>query len=333
MSAAGVKSGNGCIADTPIVVVGACFVDYVAYVDHLPQVGESLRCRSFSKGFGGKGSNQAVCAGRLGASVSMVGAVGTDGDGADYIANFQRNGVQVSNVYRMENTSTGLAMIFVDSTTSHNEIVFSPNATGALTVDYLRKQSDNYNNFFGPKCRYIILQNEIPVETTLDVLKEAHTRGIYTVFNAAPAPSADEVAVVKPFLSYVSLFCVNEVEASMITGIDVKDTQSAILATEEMQKLGAHSVVTTLGGNGYVIGEKGKPPRHLPSITVKAVDSTGAGDCFVGAMVFYLSMGKSLEESCKRANMIAAISVQRPGTQSSYPTLDELPAEVKECKI
>nr|CCC94711.1 unnamed protein product [Trypanosoma congolense IL3000] len=318
------------ITDASIVVVGSSFVDYIAYVDHLPQVGETLKSRSFKKGFGGKGANQAVCVGRLGGNVAMVSAVGGDGDGAEYITNFKENDVDVSCVYRMEDSSTGIAMIFVDTNTSHNEIVVSPNATKCLTVDYLRERSERYNGFLGAKCRFLICQNEIPLETTLDVLKEAHTRGIYTIFNAAPAPPKEDVTTIRPFLQFVSLFCVNEVEATMITGIEVRDSQSAIVATKEMQRLGVRDVVTTLGENGYVICEKDCEPRHVSSLQVKAVDSTGAGDCFVGAMVYYLSLGKSLDEACRYANVVASFSVQKPGTQSSYPVPNDLPRDIME---
>ncbi|ESS69213.1 putative adenosine kinase [Trypanosoma cruzi] len=312
-----------------VVVVGSCFLDYIAYVDRIPRIGETLTSRSFSKGFGGKGANQAVAAGRLGAHVAMVGIVGSDGDGEEYIANFKRNGVDTTNVYRECNGATGLAMIFVDTKTSNNEIVICPNATRALTTEFLRRQSDNYNRFLSQSCRFLICQNEIPLETTLDVLREAHKRGIYTVFNSAPAPSSAEVGVIKPFLPYVSLFCPNEVEAAMITGMEVSDGASAAKAAKALQALGVRNVVITLGAQGYIICEMGSEPIHAPGLRVKAVDTTGAGDSFVGSMVYYMSKGMSLSEACRRANVCAAFSVQRKGTQSSYPTPDELPADAR----
>ncbi|RNF14816.1 putative adenosine kinase [Trypanosoma conorhini] len=313
-----------------VVVVGSCFLDYVAFVDRLPKIGETFKSRSFHKAFGGKGANQAVAAGRLGARVAMVGVVGADGDGDEYIANFKRNGVDTTNVYRKQGEATGLAMIFVDANTSNNEIVINPNATYAMTVDFLRRQSDNYNRFLPKSCRFLICQNEIPLETTLDVLREAHKRGIYTVFNSAPAPSPEEVEIVKPFMQHVSLFCPNEVEAAMITGLEVTDGASAAKAARALQALGVRDVVITLGAQGYVICEGGLEPVHVPGRRVKAVDTTGAGDSFVGSMVYYLSKGKTLSEACKRANVCASLSVQRRGTQMSYPTINELPAEVRE---
>ncbi|RNF08735.1 ribokinase [Trypanosoma rangeli] len=313
-----------------VVVVGSCFLDYIAYVDRLPKLGETFKSRSFQKGFGGKGANQAVAAGRLGARVAMVSVVGSDGDGSDYIANFKRNGVDTTNVYQKQGDATGLAMIFVDSKTSNNEIVINPNATHAMTVSFLRHQSDNYNRFLSRSCRFLICQNEIPLETTLDVLREAHKRGIYTVFNSAPAPSPAEVKIITPFLQHVSLFCPNEVEAAMITGLEITNEASAAKASRALQALGVRDVVITLGARGYVICERGLKPVHVPGIRVKAVDTTGAGDSFVGSMVYYMSRGKTLSEACRRANVCAAISVQRKGTQMSYPTIGELPAEFRE---
>ncbi|ORC91623.1 putative adenosine kinase [Trypanosoma theileri] len=312
-----------------VVVVGSCFLDYIAYVDRIPHIGETLKSRSFQKGFGGKGANQAVAAGRLGARVAMVSVVGSDGDGADYIENFKKNGVDTTCVFRKQGEASGLAMIFVESASSNNEIVICPNATKAMTVDFLRKSSDNYNRFLPKSCRFLICQNEIPLETTLDVLREAHTRGIYTVFNAAPAPSPSDVEVIKPYLQYVSLFSPNEVEATLITGIKVVDGASAASAAKALQRLGVRDVVITLGAQGYVIAEQGSEAIHVPGIRVKAVDTTGAGDSFVGSMVYFMSIGKTLKEACKLANVCASMSVQKKGTQSSYPSLAELPAEAR----
>lgn len=318
------RAGDG---GPTIVVVGSCFVDYVAYVDRIPKIGETLKSSGFVKGFGGKGANQAVAAGRLGARVAMISAVGADGDGCDYVANFQKNGVDATHVHRHEGGATGLAMIFVDSA-SNNEIVICPNATHTLTVDFLRSHTEDYNCFLTKSCRFLICQNEIPLETSLDVLREAHQRGVYTVFNAAPAPSSAEMDVVRSFLPFVSLFCPNEVEAAMITGSDVTDASTAAAAAQTLQAFGVRDVVVTLGAQGYVICERGSAPLHVAGVSVEAVDTTGAGDCFVGSMVYFMSRGTSLAEACRRANVCAAVSVQRKGTQSSYPTPHELPADI-----
>lgn len=311
-----------------ILVVGSCFLDYVGYVDHMPQVGETMHSESFMKNFGGKGGNQAVAAGRLGAKVAMVSMVGADGDGTDYIKELEKNGVNTAHMLRTGRSTTGLAMIFVDTKSSQNEIVINPNATHHFTPELVRAQTGNWSTILHKGLKYLICQNEIPLATTLEAIKEGHSRGVYTVFNTAPAPTPKEVELIKPYLPNVSLFCPNEVEAALMTGVKVTDTDSAFRAIHALQALGVRDVVITLGAAGFALSENGAAPIHVKGKRVKAVDTTGAGDCFVGSMVFFLNRGLSLLEACKRANECAAISVTRKGSQKSYPTADELPAGV-----
>lgn len=311
-----------------VVVLGSCFVDYVAFVDHLPQVGETMHSQSFLKGFGGKGANQAVAAGRLGAKVAMASMVGGDGDGADYIRELQRNGVNTRYVYRDAKESTGLALIMVDTKTSKNEIVICPNVTHRFVSDTVRERTRGFEALFPPSVKYLVCQNEIPLQTTLDVLKYAHEKGIYTVFNTAPAPTRREVEIIKPYLRYVSLFCPNEVESALITGIEVKDTASAHANLKALQALGAKDVVITLGEAGFVLSTGGSAPVSVAGRKVKAVDTTGAGDCFVGSMTYFLTRGETLLAACTKANECAALSVTKKGTQMSYPHPSDLPKGV-----
>lgn len=322
-----VQSHQGAFAPD-ILVVGSCFLDYVGYVDHMPQVGETMHSESFHKSFGGKGANQAVAAGRLGAKVAMVSMVGQDGDGTDYIRELEKNGVNTQHMLRTGKNATGLAMILVDTKSSNNEIVICPNATHYFTPDVVRAQTANWSKIMPKGVKYLICQHEIPLATTLEAIKEAHSRGIYTVFNTAPAPKPDEVEKIKPFLPHVSLFCPNEVEAALITGVKVTDTESAFKAIKALQSMGVRDVVITLGAAGFALSENGSTPVHVKGKRVKAVDTTGAGDCFVGSMVYFLNRGCNLLEACKRANECAAISVTRKGTQLSYPHPSELPAGV-----
>lgn len=311
-----------------VVVLGSCFVDYVAFVDHLPQVGETMHSESFMKGFGGKGANQAVAAGRLGAEVAMVSMVGGDGDGADYIRELQRNGVNTKFVYRDMKESTGLALIMVDTKTSKNEIVICPNVTHKFQSAALAERTNGFATLFPSSVKYLVCQNEAPLQTSLDAIKYAHQKGVYTVFNSAPAPTPEQVEIIKPYLKHVSLFCPNEVEAALITGIEVKDTATAFANLKALQDLGVRDVVITLGAAGFVLAEGNSAPIHVKGRRVKAVDTTGAGDCFVGSMTFFLNRGENLLNACKKANECAAISVTRKGTQASYPKPCELPAGV-----
>lgn len=307
-----------------VVVLGSCFMDYIAYVDHVPQIGETMHSQSFLKSFGGKGANQAVAVSKMGSRTAMVGMLGNDGDALAYTRQLNDNGVNTTFMMRDDTQASGLAMIFVDTKTSNNEIVICPNATKLLLPDLLRARTQNYNAIFTKSVKFLICQNEIPLATTLDALRAAHERGIYTVFNTAPAPSAEDVERIKPYLRYVSLFCPNEVEAAMLTGFPIVDTESAFRAVVQLQGLGIADVVITLGKAGFVLAEKNKKPVHIPGKRVKAVDTTGAGDCFVGTMVHYLNKGHTLLDSCKLANICAAYSVTRKGTQISYPSAEDL---------
>jgi len=308
-----------------IVVFGSCFLDYVAYVEAIPKPGQTLGSESFAKGFGGKGANQAVMAAKLGAKVRMAACVGADGDGADYIANFKRQGVDTRYVTQVKGQATGLAMITVNVKTAQNAIVICPNAAGKTSPAHLPKAALD-------GAKILVCQHEIPLEATLAALKAAHKRDVYTIFNTAPAPSAAEVEIIKPALKYVSLICPNEHEAKLMTGIDVVDFDSAVKASRAIQELGCRDVVITLGSQGACVvpaADAGEP-IHVTGLSVQAVDTTGAGDCYVGSMAHFLCCGESLVDACRKANVCAARSVTRRGTQASYPSRKELPASLFE---
>lgn len=307
-----------------IVVFGSCFLDYIGYVESIPKPGETLASQSFAKGFGGKGANQAVMAARLGGNVRMVASVGDDGDGADYIANFERENVDVRFMKRVPQTATGLAMIAVSTANAENSIVICPNAAGRTRAEDFTEVPQILEG-----AKVLILQNEIPLEASLKALKHAHEKGIYTVFNTAPAPSAKDIEQLKPFLRYVSMLCPNEHEAALMTGIDVKDFESAVAAARRIQSLGVRDVVITLGKQGACVVTSDKA-THVPGVKVKAVDTTGAGDSFVGSLAYFAANGDSLEKAARKANVCAAQSVTRRGTQSSYPRKHELPKDLFE---
>jgi ribokinase len=217
-------------------------------------------------------------------------------------------------------------MILVERTSAQNEIVVCPNVTQKLTPTFLTSRcGGTLEGLLRPGDKYFIAQNEIPLDTTLAMLKIAYEAGLYTVFNTAPAPQPQEVSRIVPYLRYVSLLCPNETEAGLMTGLEVSDATSAVPAARKLQGLGVKDVVVTLGANGFLLVEGNSPPTHGPGISVKAVDTTGAGDCFVGSMVFFMSIGNTLLESCTKANVCASLSVQAKGTQSSYPYAKDLP--------
>jgi ribokinase len=312
------QGGNG------VVVLGACFIDYIGYVDHHPKPGQTVESTTFAKGFGGKGANQAVMAGKLGAPVRMVSLVGADADGKEYLANFTRTGTDTTFVKEVANANTGLAMITVDKN-AENCITICPNATATMTPVNVRPLLEKA--LVGQK--FLVTQNEIPLETTIEALKLAHAQGLVTIFNSAPAPTPAQWKLLAPLLPQISILCPNETEASLMCGFEVTNVESAVEAVSALREQGATGVVITLGKKGCVVAEPGDGnPYHIPSVPVKAIDTTGAGDCFVGTMAYYLSQGKPLRVACERANAIAAISVQAKGTQSSYPGRNALPPQL-----
>lgn len=331
-----------------ILVFGSCFMDYIAYCDRIPSPGETLTSKSFAKGFGGKGANQAVAAGILDTSgdctVGMAGLVGDDGDGADYIANLRNSGCNVSLMRQLKGEATGVAFISVDSN-GKNAIVICPNAagrTGFTKAMGSRAISGVPNSVFNAadfrsalkKGGIFICQNEIPFQATLVALKAAHEAGHFTIFNPAPAPSPDQVQQLRPFLRYISLVTPNEHEAALMAGMpknSIDNLASASKAIDMLRSLGAGDVIITMGANGAAVRSRDMPEAVLiqaPRVT--AVDTTGAGDCFVGSLAFFMSKGLSVVEAVKRANVVAAHSVTRKGTQSSYHKRGELPASLFE---
>ena len=325
------------------VVVGSCFMDYVGYCERTPVGGETVHSSSFQKGFGGKGANQAYMVARHAkgrAVVKMVSAVGKDGDGAAYVANLKKAGVDTACVQQVPKESTGLAMISVSTATGQNQIVICPNATNKLVdVDFKKSlgpaPGPDAANPNPTSNDILVVQNEIPIATTVAALREAKRRGMTTIFNPAPAPSTLEVAKILPVMDCVDVFCPNETEAALLTGLagaNIAVTKAnAEMVCTRLLSMGAKKVVMTMGSQGYCVASASpKTFAFYPArVAETVVDTTGAGDCFVGAMVSSLLKGKPLEDACAAANIAACISVQRKGTQTSFPTAAEAEAFAK----
>jgi ribokinase len=322
-----------------ILVFGSCFIDLVAYAERIPKPGETLTSTSYAKGFGGKGANQAVAASILGAKCGMAGLVGADGDGETYIKNLKDAGCDTSLMRQLPDSSTGCAFITVDAQ-GRNAIVICPNAAGrtGFTASTGSKAAHVPPHVFAAADfrrvvkpgGIFICQNEIPFEATLVALKTASLGGLYTIFNPAPAPSAAQVKKLKPFLQFITLVTPNEHEAALMTGVnDITDLAAAKKAIAVLRKMGSRDVIITMGSNGAAVQSRDMAePVLIAPPRVKAIDSTGAGDCFCGSLAFFLSKGLPLVEAVKRANVCAAASVTRKGTQSSYHKPKELPQEI-----
>jgi ribokinase len=300
-----------------ICVVGACNLDLISYVPRLPSMGETLHGNRFLMGFGGKGANQAVMAAKLGGDVTMVAKLGQDVFGENTLKNFNSWGVNTQHVHFTDQAFSGVAPIAVD-TEGHNSIIIVTGANDLLTVEDVEVARPAI-----AASSILVCQLEIPLDISLAALRIAREEGVKTIFN--PAPALSEIP--QEFYHLSDIFCPNETETELFTGMSVESLEEAENAAKVLIERGAASVILTLVERGSLL-VTGETTEHVPVEPVKALDTTGAGDAFVGSLAFFLAAGKSLSDSIKRANGIAAVSVQSSGTQTSFPEAGDLPSEL-----
>ncbi len=302
------------VAQAPgICVVGSSNIDLTFRTSRLPRPGETLAGQAFQLGFGGKGANQAVMAARLGARVAMIARVGNDVFGEQTLQNFQQQGIDTTYVLHDSEKPTGTAAIVVEDS-GQNCILIVPGANAALTPEDVRAAESMIR-----ESSLVLCQLEVALETTREALLLARADGVRTILNPAPAiPLSDEVL-------RLTDFCIpNETEVELLTGQRVTTPDEAKLAAQILQQRGAGAVLVTLGERGVVVVDDGC--KHIPAPTVPAVDASGAGDAFIGSLAVFLLEGRSLHEAARLANRVAALSVTRPGTQTSFPIRTDLDA-------
>ena len=304
-----------------IVVVGACMIDLISYVPRFPQMGETLHGTEFRMGYGGKGANQAIMAAKLGSKVVMVSKVGDESFGAGTLENFKKNGVSTNFVYKSKEEFSGVAPIFV-TPKGENSIVIVSGSNNKLTAMEIEKASNEIK-----QSSYLICQLEIEVELSLIALRLAKKLGVSTILNPAPARSSLPEEIYK----LTDIFCPNESEAELLTGKKINSMTDIEEMAKQFVTAGAKSVIITLGENGCYVLSNGVG-KHISANKVSVVDSTGAGDAFVGALAHFLDLGIDIFESSERASAVATISVQGKGTQSSFPERDQLPSELLRSK-
>lgn len=301
-------------AQTPaITVVGACNIDLISYVPRMPALGETLHGTRFQMGFGGKGANQAAMAARLGAAVTMISKVGRDTFGENTLKNFQQLGVSTRHVHVTDQAFSGVAPIAVDSE-GRNSIIIVTGANDLLTVEEIEAARVEI-----AASDVLVCQLEVPVAVSLAALRLARREGVRTIFN--PAPARTELPPEIYALS--DILCPNESETEMLTGMPVPTLAECEAAARELLRRGAGTVILTLGERGsMVVSARGT--EHVPGQKVRAVDTTGAGDAYVGSLAYFLAAGASLPEAACKAGAVATRSVLKPGTQTSFPGREEL---------
>lgn len=305
------------MGSSKICVVGACNLDLISYVPRLPSMGETLHGNRFHMGFGGKGANQAIMAAKLGGEVTMVTKLGQDVFGENTLKNFNAWGVNTRHVHFTDQAFTGVAPIAVD-TEGNNSIIIVTGANNLLTVEEIEAARPAL-----AASSILVCQLEIPLDISLAALRIAREEGVKTIFNPAPARSE----IPQEFYQLSDIFCPNETETELLTDMSVQSLEEAENAAKVLMERGAATVILTLGERGSLLVTDATT-EHIPVAPVKALDTTGAGDAFVGSLAFFLASGKSLSAAIKRANRIAAVSVQSSGTQSSFPQAKDLPSEL-----
>ena len=294
-----------------VMIVGSTMMDLVAYADRLPEAGETVVGSSFQTGFGGKGANQAVMTRLLGADVSIVCCVGTDGYGAETLANFGARGIDTTWVRRVPGAS-GVAPIWVESS-GQNRIIIVPGANLAMDPDVAIAAVGD-----GPAPGVVAGQFEIPQHVTAAAFAAARRRGAVTVLNPAPAAPLD------PALAAASDWLIpNEVELAALAGQAAGDElPSDDLLRSVAERVGCRLLVTLGEAGSALVGPHGEVLR-IGAPAVDAVDTTGAGDAFVGGFIWALAGGRSETDAVRIATTVAADSVTRPGTQLSFATPED----------
>jgi ribokinase len=291
-----------------ICVVGSLNTDLTFRTQRLPKPGETLHATALHVGQGGKGANQAVMAARLGAQVTMVGRVGRDAFGDATLRHIAREGIEAIHIKEDVNQPTGTAAIIVDDE-ARNCILVVPGANGALTPDDVRDAESAIHS-----ARVVLCQLEVPVPAVLEAFRIAREARVRTILNPAPAAALPEE------LLQITDICVpNESEMELLIGRTLATTDEIAAAARELIRRGPPTVIVTLGENGVLIVTD-DAYEHVPAVPVEAVDTTGAGDAFIGALAVFLAEDRMLPAAVRWAAAAAALSVTKLGAQSSFPS-------------
>jgi len=295
-----------------ILVIGSTNVDFLIKSDRLPSFGETVTGGVFMQNFGGKGANQAVGAARAGGDVTFITCLGEDLYAEELFRSFKKDGIDTKYVYKDKVSATGSALIMLDKE-GNNYLAVAPGSNYKLSPAHIDQALEVFL-----EAEMIVMQMELAPETTYHVFELAKKYGKKVLFNLAPAMPFN-----KDVLKQVYTFVVNEVEASMVTGLKVETDDEIRNAASALLALGPPVVVITLGSNGSFIASGGFS-QFVPSYKVKAVDTTAAGDVYCGSLAVALVEGRTLAEAVRFAGAAAAISVTRLGAQPSAPRRKEI---------
>ena len=289
-----------------VAVVGSANIDLTTFADRFPKPGETIFGQKFDLGFGGKGANQAAAARLCGADVFMLARVGSDLFGPATIENFKQLGIDTTHVKQVEGLSSGVAPIFVEPN-GQNRILVVKGANDAVKPADVDAAAEMLKSM---DC--IVLQFEIPLATVYYTVGFARKHGIRCLLNPAPAQPVEMGA-----LGGLDYFIPNESEAESITGIAVRSIDDAKRCAGKLVDAGIRRVIITLGDQGSLVAGR-ELSEHVPPFAVNSLDSTGAGDAFIGSFAVFLGEGIPEQEAVRRANLYAALSTTGVGTQKSF---------------
>ncbi len=295
-----------------ICVVGSSNIDLLVKVPRLPKMGETLLGHSFQVGFGGKGANQAVMAARLGAHVAMVTKLGRDPYGESTIENYRTHGIDVTYVIFDDTTHSGVAPILVDDRGDNMIVVVAGANTHLSPLDAIEARDVIMS------ATVLICQLETPIETTLAAFQVARDHGVKTILNPAPAQPLP-----RTLLSLTDILVPNEIEAKILVGGAWEGPLAVRRAYDHLTTNGFEGVlVLTLGSQGSIVIDK-TSDVPIPPFSVEVLDTTGAGDAFVGALAYFVAIDEEIVLAASRASVVAGLSVAKIGTQVSFPSRGE----------
>ena len=305
-----------------ILFMGSIVIDHVMYVDKLPMVGQSVMTDNFHRFPGGKGSNQAVTAARFGGECHFFGRIGTEAGSLEMLSLLEKAGIAVGDMLQSGDVSAGMCIILVERESGRNMIVFDPAATLRLTPEDVRSHREVFH-----KGGILALTMEFQRETVYEAIRTAHAAQMEIMLDPLAISAKELPPDIPPMIEFIKP---NETEASALTGIEVKDLDSAKDAALALRKMGFKTPIISLGEQGLV-ALRGEAFLHLPRHCVAAVDSTAAGDVLIGSFLAAYSKSGDFESALRLANAAAALSTTRMGAQTSIPTPQETKAFIAHC--
>ncbi len=296
-----------------ITVLGIFVADISFSGPKIPSIGETILGKKYNVGPGGKGCNQAIAIARLGGNTNFISKIGKDAYGELALKTLEKNKISTENIIQDSSQQTGVAGILVDQNTGKNAINVIVGAPNSLTINEIEKKINLIKN-----SKIFLTQLEVPKDVTLHCLKAAKEHGCLTILNPAPASE-----ITKEFYNYIDYLTPNETEAEFYTGIKITNEKEAKQAAGKLINLGIKKIIITLGEKGLFYSD-GKEEIYLKASNVKAIDTTGAGDAFNGALAYSLSVNKTISESLSFANKVAGLSTLKMGAGDAMPFLKDL---------